>query len=101
MSAEGLEGIIAEICTKISTLNRREAEINRNTTSEVDVVEKDVLLRRIRSERGELNKELAECSSQKAMLDNNVEAAEDFLQESKFLPFTQEYFQLNQLAYGP
>ena len=77
MSAERLEGIIAEICTKISTLNRREAEINRNTTSEVDVVEKDVLLRRIRSERRELNKELAERSSQKAMLDNNVEAAEE------------------------
>ena len=35
------------------------------------------MLRRIRSERRELNKEVAERSSQKAMLDNNVEAAEE------------------------
>ena len=63
MSAERLEVIIAEICTKISTLNRRETEINRNTTSEADVVKTDLLLRRIRSERRELNKELAERSS--------------------------------------
>ena len=57
--------------------NRRETEINRNTTSVVDVVEKDVLLRRIRAERRDLSKELAELSAQKTMLDNNVEAAEE------------------------
>ena len=57
---ENLEILIGEVCTKISTLNRRETDINKNSTSEIDLVEKDVLLRRIRVERRELNKQLAE-----------------------------------------
>ena len=34
-----VEVLIAEIFTRISMLNRRETEINRNSTSEVDVEE--------------------------------------------------------------
>ena len=51
-----LEQLFGEVCTKISTLNKRETDINKNSTSDIDLVEKDVLLRRIRVERRELQK---------------------------------------------
>ena len=60
INMENIEILIGEVCTKISTLNRRETDINKNSTSEIDLVEKDVLLRRIRVERREINKQLAE-----------------------------------------
>ena len=63
--------------TKIFTLKRRETDINKNSTSEIDLVEKDVLLRRIRVERREIQKQLADYPTQKALIDNNVEAAEE------------------------
>ena len=57
---ENLALLIGEVCTKISTLNKREPDINKNSTSEIDLVEKDILLRRIRVERRELQKQLAD-----------------------------------------
>ena len=74
---ENLEQLIGDVCTKLSTLNKRETDINKNSTSDIDLVEKDVLLRRIRVERRELQKELADYSTQKALIDNNVEAADE------------------------
>ena len=53
---ENLELLIGEVCTKISIINKRETDINKNSTSKIDLVEKDVLLRRIRVERRELQK---------------------------------------------
>ena len=50
---------------------------NKNCTSEIDLVEKDVLLWRLRVERRELQKQLAHYSTQKALIDNNVKAAEE------------------------
>ena len=44
INIENLEILIGEVCAKISTLNRRETNINKNSTSEIDLVEKDVLL---------------------------------------------------------
>ena len=55
-SIVNLEQLIADVCTKISALNKRETDINKNSTSDIDLVEKDVLLRRIRVERRELQK---------------------------------------------
>ena len=43
---ENLELLIGEVCTKISSISKRETDINKNSTSEIDLVEKDVLLRR-------------------------------------------------------
>ena len=76
-SLENLEQLIGDVCTKISTLNKRETDINKNSTSDIDLVEKDVLLRRIRLERRQLQKELADYSTQKALIDNNVEANDE------------------------
>ena len=55
----------------------KETDINKNSTSEIDLVEKDVLLRRKRVERRERVKLLAEYSTEKAFIDNNLEAAEE------------------------
>ena len=43
-----------------------------NATTEVDLVEKDVLLRRIRAEKRDLNRKPADFSVQRALLQNNV-----------------------------
>ena len=72
-----LEQVIGDVCTKLSTLNKREQDINKNSTSDIDLVEKDVLLRRIRAERRQLQKELAEYSTQKALIENNVETNDE------------------------
>ena len=64
-SLENLEQLIGDVCTKISTLNKRETDINKNSTSDIDLVEKDVLLRRIRLERRQLQKELADLPPKK------------------------------------
>ena len=76
-SMVNLEQLIGDVCTKISTLNKRETDINKNSTSDIDLVEKDVLLRRIRVERRQLQKELSDYSTQKALIDNNVEANDE------------------------
>ena len=60
---ENLELLIGEVCTKISTLNKMKTDINTNSTSEIDLVEKDALLRRIRVERRELQKQLTDYST--------------------------------------
>ena len=57
-----LEQLIGDECTKISTLNNREMDINKNSTYDIDLVEKDVLLWRIRVERRELQKQWADYS---------------------------------------
>ena len=37
-----LEQLIGEVFTKIPTLNKRETDINKNSTSDIDLVENDV-----------------------------------------------------------
>ena len=49
LNVETLEAQIAEVYTKITILNKREADIHKNTKSEIDLVERDVLLLRIRA----------------------------------------------------
>ena len=46
-----LDRQIAEICDKLNNLRKREKEINDTAGTEVDIVEKDVLSRRIRFEK--------------------------------------------------
>lgn len=77
ITGEDLEVLISEISSKISTLNQRETEMNKNDTSEIDLVERYVLLRRIKVERREHRKELDERLEQKAMLDNYEKAAQE------------------------
>ena len=67
-----LDGNIADICEKLSELFKREKDIKANVRSDIDIVEKDNLLRRIRVERRDLNRQLAELSVQKSLLENNV-----------------------------
>ena len=43
-----LDGEISEICDKINQLLKRENDIKSNARTDVDIVEKDNLLRRIR-----------------------------------------------------
>ena len=69
--AQSLDNDITKVCEKIQTLNKREKEIS-SATSEIDIVEKDILSRKIRAERRELNKNLSELSVKKALLQNNV-----------------------------
>ena len=68
-----LDRQIAEICEKLNNLRKREKEINDTAGTEVDVVEKDVLSRRIRFEKRELRQQLSEKTVEKAILQNNVE----------------------------
>ena len=67
-----LDGDIADICEKLSELFKREKDIKANVRSDIDIIEKDNLLRRIRVERRDLNRQLAELSVQKSLLENNV-----------------------------
>ena len=55
-----LDGNIADVCVKLSELLKREKDIMANVRTEIDIVEKDNLLRRIRVERRDLNRQLAE-----------------------------------------
>ena len=66
-----LDTEITNVCEKLQTLNKREKEISSATT-DIDIVEKDVLSRKIRAERRELNKTLSELSVKKALMQNNV-----------------------------
>ena len=61
-----LDRQIAEICEKLNNLRKREKEINDTAGTEVDVVEKDVLSRRIRFEKRELRQQLSEKTVEKA-----------------------------------
>ena len=72
-----IEQLVGDECTEISTLNKRETDININSMSDIDLVEKNVLSRRIRVERRELQKELADYSTQKALINNNVEVDDE------------------------
>ena len=47
-------------------------DIKTNARTDVDIVEKDNLLRRIRVERRDLNRQLAELSVQRSLIENNV-----------------------------
>ena len=77
LNIETLEAQTAEICSKITVLNKRESDIHKNTKSEIDLVERDVLLRRIRAERRELNKKLSDLSTSKSLLENHVEVTNE------------------------
>ena len=50
-----LDSEISDICDKINQLLKRENDIKSNAHTDVDIVEKDNLLRRIRVERRDLN----------------------------------------------
>ena len=67
-----LDAEIASVCEKLATLNKREKDITA-ATSDIDVVEKDILCRRIRAERRQLHKKLSELSVRKALIHNNVQ----------------------------
>ena len=68
-----LDRQISVICDKLNNLRKREKEINDNVGTEVDVVEKDVLCRRIRFKKRDLSRQLSEKTVEKALLQNNVE----------------------------
>ena len=72
-----LDGNITDVCEKLSELFKREKDIKANVRSDIDIVEKDNLLRRIRVERRDLNRQLAELSVQKYLLENNVNDEDD------------------------
>ena len=76
-----LDGEISDICDKINLLLKRENDIKANARSDVDIVEKDNLLRRIRVEKRDLNKQLADLSVQKSLMANNVGEVNDELDE--------------------
>ena len=67
-----LDGNIKEVCEKPNQLSRRERDIKTNARTDVDIVEKDNTLRRIRVERRGLNRQLAELSVQWSLIENNV-----------------------------
>ena len=67
-----LDGNIAEVCEKLNQLFKRERDIKTNARTDVDIVEKDNLLRRIRVERRDLNRQLADLSVQRSLIENNV-----------------------------
>ena len=71
-----LDRQIAEICEKLNNLRKREKEINDTAGTEVDIVEKDVLSKRIRFEKRDLRQQLSEKTVEKAILQNNVEEEE-------------------------
>ena len=75
--ANMLDGEISEICDKINQLLKRENDIKSNARTDVDIVEKDNLLRRIRVERRDLNRQLADFSAQKSLMENNVGEVDD------------------------
>ena len=72
-----LEGEISKICDKINQLLKRENDIKTNARTDVDIEEKDNLLRRIRVERRDLNRQLADLSVQKSLMENNVGGVDD------------------------
>ena len=67
-----LDWNIAEVCEKLTQLPKRERDIKTNARTYVDIVEKDNLLRRIRLERRDLNRQLAKLSVQRSLIENNV-----------------------------
>ena len=67
-----LDGNIAEVCEKLNQLSKRERDIKTNARTDVDIVERDNLLRKIRVERRDLNRQLAELSVQRSLIENNV-----------------------------
>ena len=72
-----LDSEISDICDKINQLLKRENDIKSNAHTDVDIVEKDNLLRRIRVERRDLNRQLADLSIQKSLIENNVGEVDD------------------------
>ena len=68
-----LDSLISEICDKLSNLWKREKEINDHIGTDVDIVEKDVLCRRIRFEKLDLSRQLSGKTVEKALLQNNIE----------------------------
>ena len=67
-----LDGNIAEVCEKLNQLSKRERDIKTNARTDVDIVERHNLLRKIRVERRDLNRQLAELSVQPSLIGNNV-----------------------------
>ena len=72
-----LDTEITDICEKINQLMKRENDIKSNAHTDVDIVEKDNLLRKIRVERRDLNRQLADLSVQKSLMMNNVGEVDD------------------------
>ena len=67
-----LDGNIAKVCEKLNQLSKRGRDIKTNARTDVDIVERDNLLRKIRVERRDLNRQLAELSVQRSLIENNV-----------------------------
>ena len=56
----------------LDQLSKTERYIKANAQRDVDIVEKDDFLQRIRVERRDLNCKLADLSAQKSLIENNV-----------------------------
>ena len=67
-----LDGNIAEVCEKLNQLSKRERDIKTNARTDVDILEKNNLLRRIRVERRDLNRQLAYFSVEKSLIESNI-----------------------------
>ena len=67
-----LDGNISEVCEKLNQLSKRERDIKTNARTDVDIVERDIPLSRIRVKRRYLNRQLAELSVQRSLIENNV-----------------------------
>ncbi len=68
-------GHISDICDKLSNLRKREKEIDDRIGTDVDIVEKDVLCRRIRFKKRDLSRQLSLKTVEKALLKNVEEEA--------------------------
>ena len=73
-----LDDQIKELCIQINRLDTREAEVE-NSDNIVDSVEKLTLLRKIRIERRNARKELADLSAERALRD--YESSDDEAEE--------------------
>ena len=67
-----LDGNMVEVCEKLNQLSKRERDIKTNARTDVDIVERDNLLRKIRVQRRDLNRQLAEFSVQRSFIEKNV-----------------------------
>ena len=68
---EELESSIAALCDQLSNLRQREIEVENSTAAE-EQIEKASILRRIRVEKRDITRQLADLSVQKALRENNV-----------------------------
>ena len=84
LSIDRLNAKIQDVSNELTKLTTREQELQKPTT-DVDLVERNNLLRRLWAERRNLNKKLADFSVQKSLRENipNYESDSDESEESE------------------